>query len=93
MWTTGLILVESDLNRDLRMTEQEIAITATPTDGLIMLPSDFLEIRKVKLLNPPGRELRYLTPSAYDRLGTVSGTPLYYTLTGTEVSNGLVTSR
>ena len=74
-------LAESDFNRELRLQEQETASTFTPSGDVVALPADYLEMRRITLLAATKRELRYLTPAAYNNLGTVSGEPYYYTIT------------
>jgi hypothetical protein len=75
-------LCEADFNRRLRIAEMEERATASFDEGYESLPSDYLEMREIKVNSNPARSLSYMTPQqmteAYPTL--VSGDPSFYTL-------------
>ena len=54
---TFITLLESRVNRRLRLREQETAATLTLTDGAASLPADYLEFREVRSNGNPVRVL------------------------------------
>lgn len=82
-------LAESRLSRELETREQEKRSTATLTSGdeYIALPSDFREIREVKLNTSPVRVLSYHSPVGLDTsyASTGSGIPQGYSIVGQEM--------
>jgi hypothetical protein len=80
-------LTEADVNRRVRVATMETRASATFDEGYEDLPSDFLELREVKVNSSPVRSLMYLTPQQmtefYPTLET--GNPDYYTITGSQI--------
>lgn len=82
-------LAEARLSRELETREQEKRSTATLTSGdeYIALPSDFREVREVKLNTDPIKVLEYHSPVSldvsYGRSGT--GRPSGYSVVGQEL--------
>lgn len=79
-----ITLCEAKVNRTLRVNEVENRVTATLDEQYESLPTDFLEMRKLKITSSPSQELTYLTPAMMDnRYPTPnSGRPFHYTIEG-----------
>lgn len=82
-------LAESRMSRELETREQEKRSTATLTSGdeYIALPSDFREVRQVKLNTDPIKVLEYHSPVSLDMsYGTsATGRPSGYSVVGQEL--------
>lgn len=79
-------LCETELDRQLRTTDQLTRSTTPITGQYASLPTDFLEIRNIQLDTSPVKRLQYLTPDRLDdeRRTTYrsSGEPVYYSILG-----------
>jgi hypothetical protein len=77
-----IALCEADFNRRLRIAEMEVGATATFDEGYEDVPSDFLEMREIKVNSSPVRSLKYMTPQQMTEFYPTSGsgTPEFYTL-------------
>lgn len=76
----AIALAEAAFNRNIRHRQMEQRSTASATEYM-SLPSDFLELRSVKVDSTPDTSLRILSPWDGDRLYTgASGSPLFYVL-------------
>lgn len=76
----AIALAEAAFNRNIRHRQMEQRATATATEYM-SLPSDFLELRSVKLDGAPDTSLRLLSPWDGDREFTsATGWPYYYAL-------------
>lgn len=73
-------LCESDLKRDLRIRNMETRATGNLSGRTLALPSDYLELRKLRLTTDPSRELTYRTPESMD-IRSSSGIPTDFTIT------------
>lgn len=75
----------------LRVRDMESRVTATIDEEFEDLPTDFLEMRNLKLLTTPAIDLVYRSPqqfeAEYPRNGG-TGTPVIYTLIGDQVRFG-----
>jgi hypothetical protein len=58
-----ITLFESAANRRLRVRQQELSTTLTPSSGIATLPSDYLAWRRVTWTGSTNRELEYVHPS------------------------------
>ncbi len=79
-----IAMYEAQVNRRLRVRQQETSTTLTPTAGVATLPTDYLEWKRVTWTGSPTRELDYVTPvflSSVNAAG-VSDSPLYFTIEG-----------
>lgn len=82
----AVTLCESSLQTKCKLLEAETASTVTITNGSGTLPTGFVSARSVYWDGSPDRELRYVTPDAYDFLrANDSGDGYYYTLTGSTI--------
>lgn len=77
---TFIDLFEAHVNRTLRCVEMEANSTQTPTDQYIAFPTDFLELKSIRLNGSSKRLLEYRTPAQIDALGMTTGIPTYYTV-------------
>lgn len=78
-------LTESLLNQELRLSEQESRETTATSIPTVTLPSDFLEIRSVRLNGSPNTQLIYMTQEMADYRAvdfTSTGKPTHYTIDG-----------
>jgi hypothetical protein len=84
---TFIELCESKLKRKLRHWKMEKRATANTVVGqrTLALPSDFLEMRAIKLNTDPVVTLEYLTPTVLNYSSTSTGTPHYYSIISNEV--------
>jgi hypothetical protein len=84
---TFIELVEAKLRRRLRHWKMEKRATASTVVGqrTLALPSDFLEMRHLKLNTDPVTVLEYLPPAIMNWNSTSSGTSQYYTIVGEEL--------
>jgi hypothetical protein len=75
-------LCEADFNRRLRIATMEERASATFNEGYEDVPTDFLEMREIKVNASPVRSLKYMTPQQMTEFypTTGSGTPEFYTL-------------
>lgn len=78
-------LFEARVNRNLRVQEMEKRTTITPTGEYFDFPSDFLELRSIKVNTSPPTILEYASPQKMDALGLTGGTPKYYTIIGNQI--------
>jgi hypothetical protein len=80
-------LTEADVNRRIRVATMETRASATFDEGYEDLPTDFLELREVKVNSSPVRSLMYLTPQQMTEFypTLVVGSPDYYTITGSQI--------
>lgn len=82
-------LLEAELDRRLRTTDQLKRATTSVADQFASLPSDFLELRNIQLDVTPEKLLQYLTPDRADELRRTeyrtSGEPVYYTILGRNI--------
>ena len=82
-------LAEARLSRELETREQEKRSTATLTSGdeYIALPSDFREVRQVKLNTDPIKVLEYHSPVSLDMSygSSGAGKPAGYSVVGQEI--------
>lgn len=83
-----ITLVESRLNRVLRVREMEAAATLTLTNSAGTLPTDYLEFRRVVANTSPTTPLELVTPDfASTEYGTTySGFPVHFTIIGSTLT-------
>jgi hypothetical protein len=84
---TFVQLAEAKLRRRLRHWKMEKRATADTVVGqrTLELPSDFLEMRNIKLNTDPVTVLEYLPPAIMNWSSSGTGTPGYYTIIGSEL--------
>jgi hypothetical protein len=79
-----IALFEAAANRRLRVREQEISTTLTPSAGAVALPADYLTWRRLTWTGSTRVELQYVHPSylqaAYP--SAPSGVPRVFTIEG-----------
>ena len=82
-----ITLCESDFNRRLRIDQMEVRASASFNEGYEDLPTDFLELREIKVNASPTKSLHYMTPQQMTEFYPTleSGTPEYYTIVGTSL--------
>lgn len=85
-------LCESDFNRRLRIAQMETRATADFDEGYESLPSDFLELREVRVNASPAISLEYMTPAQmtvnYPTL--VAGRPSFYTMVNSQIRMNMI---
>ena len=80
-----IALAEAKIQRALRVRQMEERATATATEWM-SLPTDYIEMRNVKLTGSPNVALTLISPGQADELYTgSSGKPMFYTLQGNQV--------
>jgi hypothetical protein len=80
---TFIEMVESSLNRKLRLRSMLGRATASLDTDFTTLPADFLEAKNVQLNTNPVTSLQFVTMEHADHLKTGdSGQPKYYTIVG-----------
>ena len=62
-----IAMAHSDINARLRVRQMETIATLTPVDGVVSLPADYLEYRRVVDTGSPRRDLRYIAPTLADQ--------------------------
>lgn len=81
-----IALFEAQVNRRLRVRQQitSTALTGIDAFGSVILPTDYLEWKRVTWTGSPRRELDYVTSSylAGTNPGLLSDTPRYFTIEG-----------
>jgi len=84
---TFVELCEAKLKRRLRHWKMEKRATADTVAGqrTLALPTDFLEMRSIKLNTSPVKTLEYLTPTLMNWNSYSSARPSYYTIVGDEL--------
>jgi hypothetical protein len=98
-WNTGstefeasipdmITLLETRLNRELRVRDMEATSTISLSSSAGALPTDFLEARSVKANTSPASELDLVTPDyvAAEYATSHSGYPIHYTITGSAIT-------
>lgn len=78
-------IAESRMNRELRVSQQEVRATTTASTVYLALPTDLLAIRNIQLNTNPVRELLYVTPMEMDRLEQGGEETSRYTIVGDEI--------
>jgi hypothetical protein len=78
---TFIDLCEARMNQVLRLTEMCLVATTTIADEYTALPSDFLEMRNIRVNASPVYALEYRAPhSLVQLISGMSGLPKYYTI-------------
>jgi hypothetical protein len=74
----------------LRVRQMETRATALLTGEYVALPSDFVELRELKINTVPERNLTYVTPQQFADAAASSGAgvPVVYTLIGNDIRFG-----
>jgi hypothetical protein len=82
-----ITLCETDFNRRLRIAQMEVRSSASFDEAYENLPTDFLELREIKIDSSTPVSLTYVTPQYMTEMyGTpVSGTPAHYTIVDTTI--------
>jgi hypothetical protein len=75
-------LAEAQINRDMRLSQQETAATLTVTAGSAALPSNFLAVRQILTDASPPKALTYVAPDDWARYGGANGVTTCYTIIG-----------
>jgi hypothetical protein len=78
----------------LRVRQMEVRATAALGAEYIALPSDFADMREIKINTSPEQKLAYVTPQNFAALAASHdvGTPTVYTIVGNELRFGPVPS-
>lgn len=85
-----IALCEADINRRLRHPRMIARATTTLDAQYTALPTDFLEMKSLRLLDSPGDKLAYVTvDEAGDKLGELaaSGRPRYFAIVGNSIQS------
>lgn len=88
-------LAEARIARDLRLRSQITYATLTTTAGVsyVSVPSDFLELENITLVDSVERQLTYQTPEQLDQrfpVGSGQGKPAAYSIIGDRLYLGPV---
>ena len=81
-------LFEAKVKRNLRVRDMESRSTASTvaSQAALALPTDFLEMRNLRVNTDPIRTLQFLTPNSRDTwYSTGSDVPRAYTIVGSEI--------
>jgi hypothetical protein len=78
-------LAEAAMQVECKMVEFEGTATITITAGVGTVPTDFLGMRSIYWNGDLKRPLTYISPDKFDALRNDSGTPSYYTISGTTI--------
>lgn len=83
-----ITLFETGANRRLRVRQQELTATLTPSGGVATLPSDYLSWRRVTWTGSSPRELEYVHPTYLHALfpTLAQGDPRYFTIEGSNLT-------
>ena len=60
-----IVFGEARIGRDVRARQMEARVSTTPTDQYVDLPSDYLEMRAVRIKGSQIGWLKYITPETY----------------------------
>lgn len=86
---TFIDLFEAEVNRRIRHREMEQRSTTDAGSEYISLPTNFLELRNIKVNSNPNAVMRYETPQNFTRLRNYNSSntqdPWFYTITGNEI--------
>ena len=81
-----ITLAEAKFNRSLRTREMEASATVAASNGVVALPTDYLEIRRLYIDGSVKKELEYLTPETfYLSFPSNTGNSKYYTIEGANI--------
>ena len=83
-----IVLAEKDFNSKLRIRKMIDQTTLTLSGETATLPSDFLQVRDMYILNGGTKyALTYITPAQMDQIkgGSTSGQPSSYTILGDDI--------
>lgn len=80
-------LAEAEFNRELRCRQMETRVTAQSSDRYLTLPDDFLELRNIKVLTTPYRQLVNISTENLDTYydSASSGCPRAYAMVGESI--------
>jgi hypothetical protein len=84
---TFIELAEAKMKRRLRHWKMEKRATANTvaSQRTLELPTDFIEMRHLKLNTDPYTVLEYLSPAVLNFASTLTDRPAYYTVVGDEI--------
>lgn len=79
-----IALFEAQVNRKLRVRQQVVSATLTPSAGSATLPTDYLEWKRVTWNGSQTRQLDYVTPAYLEGFNPdhSSDDPLFFTIEG-----------
>lgn len=82
-----ITMAEAKFNRVIRATEMETRSQATADDEYLALPTDYLEMRAIRVISTINLLLRYYPPAEFTYLkGTgQTGTPTAYTVEDSQI--------
>jgi hypothetical protein len=87
-----ITLAEANMNRLLRIRLMEGRYTASTVKGQrnYALPTDYRQMRALRINSDPIRVLQYLTPQNMDSVwaGSYTGTPIAYTIVANDIRLG-----
>ena len=85
-------LAEAKFNRDLRLRKMLKTVQATPTanDDTVSLPTDYLEMKELHLVQSPKKMLRFFPPSSFLQTYAAQqvGSPAAFTIVGADIRLG-----
>ena len=81
-----ITMAEAKFNRTLRTSDMETTATVAASSGIVALPADYLEMRRLYLDGSTRKELEYLTPETfYLTFPSNTGNSKYYTIEGANI--------
>src|SRR5882672_1742373 len=83
-----ITLFEAAANRRLRVRQQELTTTLTPSSGVATLPTDYLAWRRVTWTGSTNRELEYVHPTILHALYPTNpaNSPNVFTIEGSSLT-------
>lgn len=76
-------MCEAELNRRLDTRQMEETTILTIDAASEALPAGFGGVKGFQLTENNGTRMEYVTPDGFDALSTITGNPIYYTISGT----------
>lgn len=81
-----IALAEAKFQRYLRTRQMETASTLTPASGVVTLPTDYLELRRIYINTSTPTELEYIPPEQfYLKFPVTAGGSKYFTIEGDSI--------
>lgn len=77
-----VVMCEAELNRRLDTRQMEETTTLTIDGASEALPTGFGGVKGFMLTTNNGIRMDYVTPDGFDALSTITGNPIYYTISG-----------
>jgi len=89
---TFIDLAEAKFNRDLRLRRmlKTVQATTSASDNTVSLPTDYLEMKELHIVQSPIKMLRFFPPSSFLQTYAAQqvGTPAAFTIVGDDIRLG-----